>query len=919
MSDPKDGDKTTIKPVAPSADDGRTKIAPRPATLNQARDTPVDDEKTRIVSKPVDDGKTRTVANQARSEIPAINEKTRVATRKLNDDEKTRTAARKPVPTQEKPTPEASDKTRFVAPKKNTNQLISDTTVITESRNTMDANADGYLDPGQHAFPVLKNRFVFEELLGSGGMGAVYKAKDLLKIEAQDREPYVAIKVLSDEFKSHPEAFMALQRESRKSQKIAHPNIVNVHDFDRDGDTVFMTMEYMQGKPLDKLISQYRGIGLPIEDVLKILSGICAALTYAHAQKIIHSDFKPGNIFVGLNGIAKVFDFGIARAVAKAENREESLDDKTVFDAGKLGALTPAYASLEMLEGKTPDVRDDVYALGCIAYELFTGEHPYNRVHADEAKRRKLKPKKIPGIKKYQWLAIERAIAFERENRTESVEEFWHEFNKKTTYTIFIVLAILIAMTAGGFAYYKYRPVKPVGITEAQMRDQVEQKLRLELKMNALVATLSATDFSSGVEAQLWEQVQELRKLLGKDHEWLVKQEAEIYKRYLKEIDTAIAGGDLTRAQSLVKNAYRYAINTDKLKEYENSIAKLIEAKKQADMERLAREGEQQKQQKAVVQEKQQAEKESESVAQRNSSFAVALSSVDKQLECKNNLDMKDFEIAITKLKSLNLQQYQKEEPRITRSLAQCIQFIGGSFPERAEADKTYALRIFVGNPVIAAITILQKDPCSSSLAGIGARGLGASCKDKMGGVSKVPVLVVVPAKAGVKGFAIGKYEVSVDEFNDFCKQSKSCSAISADDVSVPATNITYVSAVAYTKWLSEKSNRKYRLPTLTEWQYAAKGTSGKIDQNRNCKLNSRGIQKGGSLIKSSLGQQNDWGLVNYVGNAREWVVERDGGISAVGGSYDTLIEECDLNNHQSHSGSPDDFTGFRVVRELVE
>src|SRR5690606_7193219 len=123
-------------------------------------------------------------------------------------------------------------------------------------------------------------------------MGVVYKAKDLLKIEAQDRDPYVAIKVLSEEFKTHPEAFIALQRESRKSQRIAHPNIVNVHDFDRDSDTVFMTMEYLEGKPLDKLISQYRSTGLPEDDAWKILEGICAALIHAHAEQIIHSDFK---------------------------------------------------------------------------------------------------------------------------------------------------------------------------------------------------------------------------------------------------------------------------------------------------------------------------------------------------------------------------------------------------------------------------------------------------------------------------------------------------------------------------------------------------------------------------------------------------------------------------------------------------
>lgn len=884
MSDSKDGDKTVIKQTPP-ADDGRTKIAPRVVATPEVKSSQPNPTATETGSD-----KTRMVPRANKPNADAAAAKT--------------------------PAVENTDKTRFAAPQKPKKPLADNATLISTNQVSSDNYASIQVNHGHSDYPILKNRFVFEELLGTGGMGAVYKAKDLLKIEAQDREPYVAIKVLSDEFKSHPEAFMALQRESRKSQKIAHPNIVNVHDFDRDGDTVFMTMEYMEGKPLDKLIGQYRGIGLPTDDVLKILGGICAALTYAHAQKIIHSDFKPGNIFVGLNGVAKVFDFGIARAVAKAENREESLDDKTVFDAGKLGALTPAYASLEMLEGKTPDVRDDVYALGCIAYELFTGEHPYNRVHADEAKRQKLKPKKINGIKKYQWQAIERAVAFERENRTESVEAFWHEFNKKRTFTALIVISLLLLIGGGGGIYYKYKPVEEVGLTEEQLRGQVEQKLRLELKMNALKDTINSTDFSSAVESQLWEQVQDLRGVLGKNNEWLTQQEAEIYKRYIKELDLAITASDLTRAQMLVGNAYRYATNTDKLKEYEATIAKLIEEKKRLELER---QDQQQKQQKVVVQERQQAEKESEVIAQRNSSFAVALATVNKQLECKTNLDMKDFEIAITKLRSVNLPQYQKEESRITGSLAQCIQFIGTSFPERAEADKTYALRIFVGNPAITAINIQQKDPCSSALAGLGSRGLGASCKDKMNGVKKIPTLVVIPAKAGIKGFAVGKYEVSVEEFNDFCQQTKTCSANTSDDNALPITNISYSNAVAYTRWLSEKSNRKYRLLSFNEWQHVAKATSGRVDQNRNCKFNSRGIQKGGSLIKASLGQQNDWGLVNYLGNVREWVVERDGSVLAVGGSYDTAIEECDFNNQQAHSGNPDGFTGFRILRELVE
>lgn len=830
-------------------------------------------------------------------------------------DDKTRIIL-KEKPAAAQPSPANSDKTRFSPAKKTAQTSPSDGAKTSISSRDSLEQVSGRDTHSEHAYLVLKKRFICEEILGSGGMGIVYKAKDLLKIEAQDREPYVAIKVLSDEFKSHPEAFIALQRESRKSQKIAHPNIVNVHDFDRDGDMVFMTMEYLEGKPLDKLISQYRNIGLPSDEVAKILEGICAALTYAHEQNIVHSDFKPGNIFVNNLGVAKVFDFGIARAVAKADHREESLDDKTVFDAGKLGALTPAYASLEMLEGLTPDVRDDIYALGCIAYELYTGSHPFNRVHADEAKRQNLKPKKIPGLKKAQWRAIEHALAFNRVNRTDSVANFWREFNQKVTHTgkFFIVALLAISLAVG--AYFKFKPAEQVVLSEEEVRNQIEQQLRLEQKMKSLTDLLSTAAFTPTIEDQLWALVQELRQIKDLDKNWLKQQEAAIYNRYVKEIERALADKLYDRAQVLTKNAYRYAIQTEQLKAFEQQIAEGIEAQKRLELERQAQLLQQQQQQKVVVQERQQADKEAESVAQKNSMFQIALSNVDKQLECLSNIDMKDFDIAITKLRSLNSNLYLKEEPRITTSLAKCIEYVGASFPDRAMTSKTYAMRLFNGNPVIAAIKIVQKDPCSVSIAGLGSRA-GASCKDKMSGVSKVPTMVVVPAGNGMKAFAIGKYEISVDELNEFCQQTKSCESRTDEDVGLPATNIPISVANAYVKWLSEKSGRRYKLPTWQEWQYAAKGTTGHIDQNRNCTLNSRGIQKGNALIRVSIGQQNDWGLINYVGNAREWVAERDGSYSAVGGSFETTFDECNINSKASHDGRADNVTGFRVVREV--
>lgn len=807
---------------------------------------------------------------------------------------------------------EFPDKTRFATKAKPINDKTAIKADLTQI-NTSSISAIPEVDGAPRS--ILKGRFILEDLLGAGGMGVVYKAKDLLKIEAQDRDPYVAIKVLTDEFKAHPEAFIALQRESRKTQRIAHPNIVTVYDFDRDGDTVFMTMEYLDGKPLDKLISQYRSVGLPFDDVFKILEGISAALIYAHGQNIIHSDFKPGNIFVSNKGIAKVIDFGIARAVAKVEHREESIDDKTVFDAANLGALTPAYASLEMLQGKSPDVRDDIYALGCIAYELYTGVHPFNRIHADEAKRQKLKPKRIPGLKKNQWRAIERTLAFEREDRIQSVDLFWAEFSRKPkSYWGGVVISLILLAGAG--AYYQFKPEPTQTVSEDQVRNEIEQKLRLEMMQKTLAELHAQPGFSPAWEAQLWQTIQELHQLLGKSDTWLASQEGIFFTLYVDKIKWAIESGDLVNAELWLSNASRYTLDSNKINALSNSLAM---AKKEQRLKDLKMEEQQIKQtadQERAQKERNEQQQKDAVVARQNSDFDTALGNVNRQLACKSVIDMRDFEIAITKLRSLNMARYQKEEGVIVGSLAGCIQKLGATFPDRAEVIKRQALRLFPANSLLEKITIAPKDPCSPTLAGLGSRGMGSTCKDKLAGAIKAPVLVVVPGKGSIKSFAIGKFEVSVDEMGEFCLQTKQCSLAAADS-NLPATNISIENVTAYLKWLTEKSGHQYRLPTLSEWQYAAKATNAAPDPNRNCKLNSRGIQKGNAVNKITLGQQNAWGLVNHLGNVRELVLEPGGQYLAVGGSYDTEMAECGFNSRAPHNGASDSITGIRLVRVL--
>lgn len=294
------------------------------------------------------------------------------------------------------------------------------------------ASAAGGIDPPGHdqvkgTGDTLNNRFVLEECLGVGGMGTVYKALDLRKLEASDRKPYVAIKVLNLQFRGNPNSLVALQREARKAQVLAHRNIITVYDFDRDGPIVYLTMEYLTGKPLSQLLRTPGYKGMPVRAALPIVRGMCNALAYAHEHGFVHCDFKPANVFLTTSAEVKVIDFGIARVFQRPE--EET--DATVFDPGSLGALTPAYASPEMLEHLEPDPRDDIYALGCITYELLTGHHPFDRLSATQARSADFKPQRPANLDAKQWRALRAALSFDRRTRMPSVARFIAEFDNE--------------------------------------------------------------------------------------------------------------------------------------------------------------------------------------------------------------------------------------------------------------------------------------------------------------------------------------------------------------------------------------------------------------------------------------------------------------------------------------------------------
>lgn len=271
----------------------------------------------------------------------------------------------------------------------------------------------------------LKDRFVLQQVLGSGGMGKVFLALDLRKQEAADRRPHVAVKVLKENFREHRDSIIAMQREARKAQELSHPNIVRVYDFDRDGTRFFIVMEYLTGRSLDQVLRDKSFKPMTPAEAAPVVAGIGAALAHAHANGFVHADLKPGNVFLTEGGKVKVIDFGLARAIA----RDTGDEDATAFDVGSLGAMTPAYASPEMLDQQPPTPRDDLFALACITYELLAGRHPFGRVPASHAREAGMKPPRAPGLTDAQWRALERGLAFDGAQRPAGVEAFLRELD----------------------------------------------------------------------------------------------------------------------------------------------------------------------------------------------------------------------------------------------------------------------------------------------------------------------------------------------------------------------------------------------------------------------------------------------------------------------------------------------------------
>jgi len=209
---------------------------------------------------------------------------------------------------------------------------------------------------GQPLGEVIAGRYELHEILGRGGVGVVYRAKD------RELGETLAIKLLAGPSSSDPQEVERFKREIITARRITHPNVIRIHEFGMSGSEAFISMELLPGGTLADLIEKESPIDL--RRAAEIAVGICEGLEAAHAQGIVHRDLKPDNVLFDAAGNPKLVDFGLARLATSTT--------KTVGFSG-----TPFYMSPEQADGSEVTSRSDLYSLGVLLYELFTGKLPF--------------------------------------------------------------------------------------------------------------------------------------------------------------------------------------------------------------------------------------------------------------------------------------------------------------------------------------------------------------------------------------------------------------------------------------------------------------------------------------------------------------------------------------------------------------
>jgi len=248
------------------------------------------------------------------------------------------------------------------------------------------------------------------EKIGEGAMGEVYKAHDPVL------NRFVAVKTISSELGADDTLRKRFEREAQSAARLNHPNIITVFDYGEEQGKIYMAMELLDGSDMKQAIA--RRAPLSLDDKLSIVDQVAEGLAFAHAHDIVHRDLKPANVHLLSNGQAKIMDFGLAR-----------LGGSEMTRVGMVMG-TPHYMSPEQVRGERADARSDVFALGCVFYELLTYRKPFDAdsMHSVLFKVMQEEPPPVhelaPGIPPVLAQVVERAMAKDATQRFQNASEF---------------------------------------------------------------------------------------------------------------------------------------------------------------------------------------------------------------------------------------------------------------------------------------------------------------------------------------------------------------------------------------------------------------------------------------------------------------------------------------------------------------
>ena len=265
---------------------------------------------------------------------------------------------------------------------------------------------DGGLSPGDR----LCDRYDIVEHVHTGGMSHVYKAVDRRRRWGNAAPRHVAIKVMRQSL-TPAIGDRLLKHEALKAMQLSHPNVVNVYDYDREGDQFFIVMEWLCGESLNELLRRTQNRALPQDYSDRIIDEVVAGLTHVHAKNLVHADLNPANVFITDTLDVKLLDFGVAR-IADED------------DDGRPSWATQSYASPQVLSGEAPTFADDVYSLACLTYRLRAGQLPFDGLTSLEARDSEEDIQPIAGLNRFVMNNIARGLAFEREDRPRHIAVF---------------------------------------------------------------------------------------------------------------------------------------------------------------------------------------------------------------------------------------------------------------------------------------------------------------------------------------------------------------------------------------------------------------------------------------------------------------------------------------------------------------